>query len=165
MAAVAGAFLSSSTPARPVAPTIQDQWFNEHLDFKVYDFDSVDVHEYRNGLHADWVYDHGKWSRQSETPNEPVYDDDATFEGAYVWLARHTGVDKDAPDIGDDPEHAHISIVGGTIYVSYRFENNNGGTTGYGLQIQKSTGRFTETFIPSNMKAFEEAGTCMMFKQ
>jgi hypothetical protein len=159
------AFLGPSTPTHPVAPTIQDQWFNEHLDWEVYDFGIVEVNEYRNGLHVDWESDHGKWSRQSKNQNDPAYDGEATFEGAYVWLARHTGIDTDAPDIGDDPEHAHISIVGGTVYVRYRFENNNGGTTDYGLHIQQSTGRFTETFAPSDMEAFENSGTCMMFKQ
>jgi hypothetical protein len=157
--------LGPSTPNHPVDSSIQDQWFNEHLDFEVYDFGTVDVHEYRNGLHSDWVSDHGKWSRPSETQNDPAHDDDATFEGAYVWLARHTGVDKDATDIGDDPEHAHITIGESAIYVSYRFENNSGGKTDYGLKIQKSTGRFTETFSSSSVDAFEHAGTCMMFKQ
>jgi hypothetical protein len=159
------AFLGPSTPNHPVSPSTQDQWFNEHLNQEVYDFGDVDVHEYRNGLHYDWELDHGKWSRLSETQSNPAYDDEATFEGAYVWLARHTGKDKDALDIGDDPEHAHISITDGTIYVHYRFQNNNGGNTDYALKIQESTGRFTETFTPSDMEAFENSGTCMMFKQ
>jgi hypothetical protein len=165
MSSEALAFLGPPTPNHPVAPIIQDQWFNEHLDSEVYDFGGVDVHEYRNGLHADWVSDYGKWSRPSETQNDPAHDDDANFEGAYVWLAEHTGVDKDTPDIGDDPEHAHITIGPSIISVSYRFENNGGGKTNYGLMIQKSTGRFTETFSSSNVDAFEHAGTCMMLKQ
>jgi hypothetical protein len=160
-----GAFLGPSTPNHPVDPAIQDQWFKEHLNQEVYDFDTVDVHEYRNGLHDDWESDFGKWSRPSNTQNDPAFDNTATFTGAYVWLARHTGNDKDAPDIGDDPEHAHISIVDGTVYVRYRFENNNGGTTDYGLHIQQSTGRFTETFTPLDMEASEHSGTCMIFKQ
>jgi hypothetical protein len=49
--------------------------------------------------------------------------------------------------------------------VHYRFQNNNGGNTDYALKIQESTGRFTETFTPSDMEAFENSGTCMMFKQ
>ena len=159
------AFLGPSTPNHPVDPSIQDQWFNEHMNQEVYDFNSVDVHGYRNGLHVDWQLDFGKWSRPSETQMNPAHDGEATFVGAYVWLARHTGVDKDAPDIGDDPEHAHISIVDGTVYVYYRFDNNNSGKTDYALRIQQSTGRFTETFTPFGKEAFEESGTCMMFKQ
>jgi hypothetical protein len=159
------AFLGPSTPNHPVDSSIQDQWFDEHLNQEVYDFGTVDVHEYRNGLHVNWETDSGKWSRLSETQKEQAYDNTANFTGAYAWLARHTGTTKDSPDIGDDPEHAHITIGDSTIYVSYRFENNNGGATDYGLQIQKSTGRFTETFTPSDMEAFEDSGTCMVFKQ
>lgn len=159
------AFLGPSTPAHPVNPSVQDQWYQEHLNQEVYDFGSVDVHEYRNGLHIDWELDYGKWSRLSKTQNDPAYDDEATFEGAYVWLARHTGDDRDSPDIGDDPEHAHISIVDGKIYVHYRFENKSGGNTDDELSIQQSTGRFLETFTPSDMKSFENSGTCMIFKQ
>jgi hypothetical protein len=158
------AFLGPSTPNHPVDPSVQDQWFNEHMNQEVYKFGSVDVHEYRNGLREETEWDYGKWSRPSE--DSPARDAEATFEGAYVWLARHTGIDKDAPDIGDDPEHAHITIGGSTIYVHYRFQNNNGGNTDYRLIIQKSTGRFTETFTPLDREdVFEHSGTCMIFKK
>jgi hypothetical protein len=159
------AFLGPSTPDHPVSQLTQDEWFNEHLSRNVYDFHEVDVHEYKDGLHFDWEEDFGKWSRPSDTQNDPDYDDEAIFVGAYAWLERHTGIDKDSPDIGDDPEHAHITIADGTVYVHYRFQNNNGGNTDYRLKIQESTGRFTETFIPSDMEAFENSGTCMIFKQ
>jgi len=159
------AFLGPSTPNHPVNPSVQDQWYEEQLNQEVYDFGGVDVHEYRNGLHTDWELDYGKWSRLSKTQNDPAYDDEATFEGAYVWLARHTRDDRDSPDIGDDPEHAHNSIVDGKVYVHYRFGNKSGGNTNYELSIQQSTGRFTETFTPSDMESFENSGTCMIFRQ
>ena len=159
------AFLGPSTPNHPVDPSIQERWFEEHLNSEVYDFGDVNAHEYRNGLHVDWELDYGKWSRPSETQSNPAYDDEATFVGAYEWLERHTGIDKDSPDIGDDREHAHVSIADGTVYVHYRFQNKNGGNTEYGLKIQESTGRFTETFTQSDIEAFENSGTCMTFKQ
>jgi hypothetical protein len=159
------AFLGPSTPTHPVAPSVQDQWFNEHLNQEIYDTGEVDVHRYQDGLHADREMDYGKWSRPSETQNDPTYDDKAMFEGAYVWLAGHTGDDKDSPDIGDDPEHAHISITDGIVYVRYRFQNQKGGNTDYGLSIQESTGRFTETYTPSDTEATEHSGACMIFKQ
>ena len=159
------AFLGPSTPNHPVDPSIQDQWFNEHLNQEVYDFGTVDFHKYRNGLHVDWESDYGKWSMRDEPQSKPASTSEATFEGAYLWLAGHTGDDKDSPDIGDDPEHAHVSIADGKVYMRYRFENNNGGNTDYGLSIQESTGRFTETFTPSDMEAFENSGTCMIFRQ
>jgi hypothetical protein len=157
--------MSPPPPNHLIDSSVQDQWFDEHLDIEVYDFNSVDVYEYRNGLHVYSGTDYGKWGRLSGTENEPLHDDDAAFEGAYAWLAGHAGVDKDAPDFGDNPEHPKIYIVDGTVHVRYRFENNNGGTTDYGLHIQRSTGRYTETFTPSNMDAFEHAGTCMIFQQ
>jgi hypothetical protein len=159
------AFLGPSTPNHPVSQLTQDQWFNEHLSQEVYDFGEVDVHEYKDGLHYDWENDFGKWSRPSDTQNDPAYDGEANLVGAYEWLERHTGIDKDSPDIGDDPEHAHITIADGTVYVHYRFQNKSGGNTQYRLKIQESTGRFTETFTPSDMEAFENSGTCITFKQ
>jgi hypothetical protein len=157
------AFLGASTPNHPVDPSIQDEWLDQHLDFEEYVLDDVTIEEYKNGLFEDIAYDFGKWSRPSE--DSPARGAEATFEGAYVWLARHTGIDKDAPDIGDDPEHAHITIGSSTIYVHYRFQNKNGGNTDYRLNIQESTGRFTETYSISDMDATEHSGACMIFKQ
>jgi hypothetical protein len=162
------AFLGPSTPNHPVDPAIQDQWFNEHLNQEVYDFGDVNVHQYRNGLHEDWELDYGKWSRLSEMQSNPAYDAEANFEGAYVWLETHTGGDKDSPDIGDDPEHAHISIVDGNIHAHYRFESKTGVNIHVQLNIQESTGRFTQTVIVpalSSLGPVEDSGTCMMFKR
>lgn len=162
------AFLGPSTPNHPVDPSIQDQWYDEHSNRDVYDFDSVDTHEYTDGLPSKWEVDFGKWSRPSEAQNDPASDDVATFEGAYVWLERQTGNEKDSPEIGDDPEHAHISIVDGNIHVHYRFETKTGAHIDHELNIQESTGRFTQTLVvlelPS-MGPVEESGTCMIFKQ
>jgi hypothetical protein len=161
------AFFGQSTPYHPVDPAIQDQWFNEYLNQEVYDFGDVDLHQYENGLHEYWEIDHGKWSRTSESQSNPAYDAEATFEGAYVWLERHTGNDKDSPDIGDDPEHAHISIVDGKIHIHYSFESKTGVDIHVQLDIQESTGRFTQTvFVPalSSLGPIEESGTCMIFK-
>jgi hypothetical protein len=162
------AFLGPSTPNHPVAPSIQDQWFDEFVNQQVYDFGSVNIHEYADGLHFDWEKDFGKWSRPSNTQNDPASDDAATFEGAYVWLEWHTGNEKDSLDIGDDPEHAHISIIDGNIHVHYRFETKTGFHIDHELNIQESTGRFTQTFstleLPS-LEPVEISGTCMIFKQ
>jgi len=112
--------------------------------------------------------DYGKWARLSETQNDPAGDDSATFEGAYVWLERHTGNDKDSQDIGDDPEHAHISIVDGNIHVHYRFETKTGAHIYVELSIQGSTGRFTQSLIVHELPSLEpveSTGTCMIYKQ
>lgn len=161
------AFLGPSTPNHPIDPSIQDQWYEEHLDREIYDFGDVDVHEYEDGLPLEWEVDFGKWSRLSETKNDSESDDAAIFEGAYVWLERHTGNEKDSPDIGDDPEHAHISIVDGKIHVHYLFETKTGAHISNELSIQESTGRFTQTFIireAPSLGNIESTGTCMIFK-
>jgi hypothetical protein len=162
------AFLGPSTPNHPVDPSIQDQWYEEHLDGEIYDFGTVGTHEYTDGLPSEWEYDFGKWSRPSETQDDPASDDKATFEGAYVWLERHTGNEKDSPDIGDDPEHAHISIADGNIHIHYLFETKTGAHIDNELNIQESTGRFTQTFIVREAPSLgnvESTGACMIFKQ
>jgi hypothetical protein len=162
------AFLGPSTSSHPVDPSIQDQWYEEHLNREIYDFGSVDTHEYTDGLDADWEMDYGKWARLSETQNDPAGDNAATFEGAYVWLERHTGSDKDSHDIGDDPEHAHISIIDGSVHIHYRFETKTGAHIFVELSIQASTGRFTESLIVHELPSLgsvESTGTCMTFKQ
>lgn len=160
------AFLDPS-PNHPVAPSMQDEWYEEHLDSRIYTFGSVDSDAYASGVHSDGDTDFGKWSRLSEAQNSPSPDDDPTFEGAYVWLERHTGDEKDFPDIGDDPEHAHISIVGGNIHVHYRFETKTGAHIDHEVNIQESTRRFKQTFIvleAPSLKPVESTGTCMVFK-
>jgi hypothetical protein len=161
------AFLSPTSSNHPVvpAPMMQDKWQQEHLDGMVYDFGSVEMNEYRDGLHTDSEIDYGKWSRPARSQNNPSDDDRAFFEGAYAWLAAQKGIDKNSADIGDDPEHAHITVGDSIIYVHYSFENNNSGTTNYALEIQRSTGRFKEVFTPSSGESFEKAGTCLVFKR
>ena len=61
------AFLGHSTPNHPVDSSIQDQWYEEHLDREIYDFGDVDVHEYEDGLPSEWEVDFGKWSRPSKS--------------------------------------------------------------------------------------------------
>jgi hypothetical protein len=109
--------------------------------------------------------DYGKWSRRVKTQTDSAYDENATFEGAYAWLAAQRELDKASSDISDDPEHAHITIGDSTINVNYRFENNNSGTTNYALVIQRSTGRFKEVFTPSSGEPFEKSGTCIVSKR
>jgi hypothetical protein len=162
------AFLGPSTPNHPVDPSIQDQWYEEHLDREIYDFGSVDTHEYSDGLPLQWEMDFGKWSRPSESQYNPASDNAATFEGAYVWLERHTGNDKDSPDIGDDPEHAHVFIVDGSVHVHYWFETKTGANINVELRIQASTDRFTQSLVVRELPslgAVESTGTCMIFKQ
>lgn len=161
------AFLGPSTPNHPVDPSIQDQWYDEHSNRDVYDFDSVDTHDFGDGLPSAWEVDFGKWTRPMETQNDPASDDAATFEGAYVWLERHTGNEKDSPDIGDDPEHAHISIIDGEIHIHYLFESKTGAHIDKELNIQESTGRYTQTSIvreAPSLGNIESSGTCMIFK-
>lgn len=162
------AFFGPSTPNHPVDQSIQDQWYEEHIDREIYDFGTVETHEYTDGLPLEWEYDFGKWSRPSETQNDPATDDTAAFEGAYVWLERHTGNEKDSPDIGDDPEHAHISIVDGNIHVHYLSETKTGAHIYKELNIQESTGRFTQTFIvreAPSLANIESTGACMIFNE
>jgi hypothetical protein len=151
------AFLGPSTPNHPVDPSIQDQWYEEHLDREIYDFGSVDTHEYSDGLPLQWEMDFGKWSRPSESQYNPASDNAATFEGAYVWLERHTGNDKDSPDIGD-----------GSVHVHYWFETKTGANINVELRIQASTDRFTQSLVVRELPslgAVESTGTCMIFKQ
>ena len=64
----------------------------------------------------------------------------------------------------NDREHAHIDMSDTSIYVHYSFKNKNNDYTDYTLSIQRSTGRFTESFESPSVAPFEDSGTCMSFK-
>ena len=54
-----------------------------------------------------------------------------------------------------------IEIDGGTVIVSHAFKNSGGSTTQYSFKLQKSTGRFTETFTAPETPDNQVVGRCL----
>jgi hypothetical protein len=149
----------------PVIPHMDAQkiWYEDHDDFHMYEFDTVYVEAWENGIMADYVSDSGKWRRAS-FQGHILAQTGASFEGAFEWLTRYSKANDNKLAVIDNPEHAHISIDDTSIYVRYSFKNKNGDFTGYTLNIQRSTGRFTESFAAPGLDSYDDSGTCMSFK-
>jgi hypothetical protein len=150
---------------KPVMQLIdaQKKWYEDHDDFSVYDFGVVYVDSWERGILVDYVSDSGKWQRplpQGHTrPNE-----DATFESAHQWLTHFNHANDDKLLSADERERPRISVGDTEIYVRYSFKNKNDDYTEYTLSIQRSTGRFTESFAATGLDPFEDSGICMIFK-
>ncbi len=141
----------------------QKQWYEDHDDYSLYQFGRVYLDSWQNGILSDMVHDLGKWRRPS--PQSHVRSDgDVSFEGAHEWLVRFNEANGNRLAVVDEPEYAHISVGESLIFVRYGFRNQKNDLTDYTLSIQRSTGRFTESFEAPNVETFQNSGTCMTFK-
>jgi hypothetical protein len=109
------------------------------------------------------VNDYGKWRRHVPQGhyqlNEGVY-----FESAHQWLAKFNEANANQLSVVDEREHPRISVGDTSISLQYSFMNQNNKYTDYTLNIQRSTGRFTELFEAVGFAPSEYSGTCMSFK-
>lgn len=145
----------------PRDSTVADQWYDDHPDYKVYAFSGADMQSYENGILADWVTDWGKWSIRADNQHQNLAEATASFEGAWAWLERLG----DGKNFGDDLEEGHITVDESNIHVHYSFKNNLGTLTDYSLNIQRSTGRFKETFVAPGAPLNEDSGACWIFRE
>jgi hypothetical protein len=150
---------------KPVMPLIdaQKQWYEDHNDYSLYQFGRVYLDSWDNGILSDMVHDFGKWRRPS-LQSHIRSDEDVSFEGAHEWLVRFNEANENKLAVVDEREYAHTSVGNTIIYVHYSFKNKNNDYTDYTLNIQRSTGRFTESFEAPTVQIFQNSGTCMTFK-
>jgi len=141
----------------------KEKWFNDHDDFSVYDLGEIYVESWENGILANYVSDYGKWRRPLPTGHSRS-NEDVTFESAHQWLEHFNRANADKWAAVDDRKYPRISVGDTTIYVHYSFKNKNDEYTDYTLTIQRSTGRFTESFVSIGLDPFDDSGTCMSFK-
>jgi hypothetical protein len=155
----------SFTKDKPILQLIdaQKKWFNDHDDFFIYQFGWIYVESWENGILTDYVSDYGKWRRPLPQRNSRL-NESATFESAHQWLAHFNKANEDKLLEIDDKERPRIIVDDTNIYVHYSYKNKNNDYTDYTLTIQRSTGRFTESFVAPGIDPFDNSGTCMSFK-
>jgi len=141
----------------------QEKWYEDHDDFSTYQFGSVYVESWETGILADYVSDFGKWRRPSPQGHTHS-NEDATFESAHQWLAHFNEANANQLSAVNDQKHPRISVGDTAVYVRYSYKNKSNDDTEYTLNIQRSTGRFTESFVATGIEPFEDSGTCMSFK-
>ena len=150
---------------KPFTPHMdaQDKWYEDHDGLSMYGFGSIYIESWENGILSDYASDVGKWRRalnQAHTGS----DEDADFESAHQWLAHFNEANANQLAAADNPKYPRISVSDIAIYLRYDYENKNNGDTEYTLNIQRSTGRFTESFEATGTEPFEDSGTCMSFR-
>lgn len=123
----------------------QEKWYEDHDDYSLYEFGWVYLYSWEHGILVDLVSDLGKWQRPSPQGHGRS-DEDATFESAHHWLADFNEANANQLASADDREKPRISVGDASISVQYSFKNKNDDYTDYTLNIQRSTGRFTESF-------------------
>ncbi|MGC1462287.1 MAG: hypothetical protein WA802_08805 [Terracidiphilus sp.] len=141
----------------------REKWYEDHDDYSLYALGYVSVDSWQSGIMTAFVSDFGKWQRPLPE-HDKRSDEDVLFEGAYQWLAHFNQANANKFIAADDREHAHIDMSSTSIYVHYSFKNKSNNYTDYTLNIQRSTGRFTESFESTDTGPFEDSGTCMSFK-
>lgn len=150
---------------KPVGKVIdaQKKWYEDHDDFSVYQVGAVYVESWENGILTDSVSDFGKW--QLPLPqSQSRSNEDASFESAHRWLAVFNEANANQLGAVDDRERPRILVDDTSVNVHYSYKNRNSDYTDYTLNIQRSTGRFTESFEATGTEPFEDSGTCMSFK-
>lgn len=183
-------YVKFAFPNRPGEPTVRAstkaRWLNDHSDSSLYRFGYIKLASYQDGVKVDSWIDFGKWSLEKDAfcsdmfllqtsdqlvncdgfkPSQAPTLKRGIFEGANFWLQSFNETHNKVLAKEDNPEAAHIKLDDTAVYVNYSYTNKGGKTTQYVLNIQRSTGRFTETFEPSGGESFDYSGTCMIFKQ
>ena len=141
----------------------QKKWIEGHDEFHVYQIGWVDVNSWESGILASYISEIGKWSRPS-LQGHTSSNEDATFESAHQWLADFNEANANQLASADDREKPRISVDDTNISVRYSYKNKNNDSTDYTLTIQRSTGRFTESFEATGTEPFEDSGTCISLK-
>ena len=141
----------------------QKKWYEDHDDFSVYQVGSVYLESWEKGIETGSVSDFGKW-RLPSPQSHSRSDEDASFESAHHWLAVFNKGNADQLAAADDRERPRILVDDTSVYAHYSYKNGNNDYTDYTLTIQRSTGRFRESFEATGAEPFEDSGTCMSFK-
>jgi hypothetical protein len=141
----------------------QKKWYEDHDDFSVYDFGKVYLESWGSGIMSDYVSGYGKWKRPVPQAHGRSQEG-ATFESAHQWLAHFNHENENKLAAVDDRERPRVLVDDTNIYLHYSFRNKSNDYTDYTLNIQRSTGRFTESFSAPSVDPFDESGTCMILK-
>jgi hypothetical protein len=154
-----------SSEAEPVIQLLdaQKKWYEDHDDFSVYEFGGAYEDSWEKGIMVDYVYGYGKWRRPLHQAQRSS-DEDSSFESANQWLAKFNEANANQLSAVYERERPRIVIGDTSISVRYSFKNKKNDYTDYTLDIQRSTGRFTESFVAPGLDPFEYSGTCMLFK-
>jgi hypothetical protein len=135
------------------------KWYSDYSDDKLYTFGTVTSLTYQDGMIAALQSEFGYWNKQFGSSGHT-----ARFEGQFYWLAEYNKKNNDSLSKDDDAKEAHIAIDESMIEMFYDFTNAKDGTTHYRMQVQRSTGRFIQSFSTSGVDTDEESGTCKIFK-
>jgi hypothetical protein len=141
----------------------QKKWYENHDEFSVYQVGSVYVESWEKGIANASVSDFEKW-RLPLPQSHSRSDVDASFESAHQWLAVFNEANDNQFGAVDDRERPRILVDDTSVYVRYDYKNKNSDYTDYTLNIQRLTGRFTESFEAAGVAPFEDSGTCISFK-
>jgi len=141
----------------------QKKWYEDHDEFSVYQVGAVYLESWENGIATASLSDFGKW-RLPLSQGHSRSDEQAYFESAHHWLAAFNEANANQFAAVDDRERLRISVSDTAIYVHYSFKNKNNDYTDYTLTVQRSTGRFIESFAAPGSEAFDDSGTCVSFK-
>jgi hypothetical protein len=104
---------------------------------------AIELLRFKNGIFdhgGESAFARGQWRSSDKTPGT------ASFTGESISEGNSKG---------------QIDVEGATVTVSHSFENRNGSNTLYSFKLQKSTGRFTETFAAPNFPDNQVAGRCL----
>lgn len=112
-------------------------------------FGAVELQRFKHGVYehgAESAYASGLWRKVSETTSlSPIFEGKSISEGS----------PKD--------DQGSIEIEGGTIAISHLFEDPERGLTHYKFLLQRSTGRFVETFSGAKWES-TNSGRCTTVK-
>lgn len=146
----------------PIGDAVKREWLRAQASGFVYAYGYVSISLYQDGVPAGTLSDFGDWMEPAEAKRN-THSDPQWFTGGYSWLTSFNESHKNLYGAEDDPKHAHISLIPDTIDVSYSYNSTSGMLIHYNLQIQRVTGRFTESFKSSG-QANQTAGSCMIFR-
>ncbi|MGA2876728.1 MAG: hypothetical protein ABSE82_14485, partial [Nitrososphaerales archaeon] len=122
----------------------QKKWYEDHDDIFQYGFGNIYMESWEQGILANYVSDSGKW-RRPLSQGSKYSDEDVYFESAHQWLAKFNEANANQLSAVDEREYPRITVGDTSIYLRYSFKNKNNDYTDYTLNIQRSTGRFTES--------------------
>lgn len=140
-----------------------EAWFDDHSDFFTYSISlkGITVEEYKDGIVDDLEFEPGKWRRDANTGSTSS-GLETEFEGAFFWLENYNRSHDGKYAAIDLKNRLHASATVSQISVHYDFTNRDKGTTRYSLTIQRSTGRFIESFSTKDSPSDEQTGSCVI---
>jgi hypothetical protein len=141
-------------------------WLKDVDSFSSYACGGLSLAVYQEGILADFETESGRWKNIGKPQAGSAFEQDASFEGARMWVKEWNEKNEQKLPAEDDSTLLHAGVDPTQINVEYAYENQAGGTTNYSSVIQRSTLRFSETTSPNDNDTISvsKSGTCMVFK-